>query len=359
MAKFFTASIRMLYRDKQALFWALAFPIIFAVIFGLFDFSAQADIRVVVVDSPGMEQANGGLAAALGEVDFFKVSHAKTEAAGKSRIDDDEADMVLVVEPGTAQESLRLRTLYNEGNPQSNQIAFSALKQVVDGMNLQMAGVTEPSITIAKEAVTDQSISYYDFILPGLVAMGIMNVAIAGIAVGISKFREQQILKRILATPARPGNFLGAQVLARLVLAMIQTALILAVGVFVFDANIYGNIIWLFVLAALGNIIFLNIGFAVAGRSKTEDAASGLAQAIALPMMFLSGVFFPTETLPDLMAQIVKLLPLTPLIVAMRKVALDGETLAACGPQLAALGIWVLVSFALARSMFSFAEKDA
>lgn len=358
MRKFFTASVRMIYRDKQALFWALAFPIIFAVIFGLFDFNAQADIRVALVDSPGLlQQANDGVTSALEQVDFFKVGHVATIGAGKSRIDDGKADMVLVIEPGSAPPQLTLRALYNQGNPQQNQIAFTALSRVVDGMNMQMAQV-EPIVTLQREAVTDKSVSYYDFILPGLVAMGIMNVAIVGIAVGITKFREQQILKRILATPARTADFLVAQVFARLVLAMIQAALILAVGVFVFGATIYGNVIWLFVLAAIGNLIFLNIGFAVAGRSKTEDAAQGLAQAIALPMMFLSGVFFPSEMLPTVLATIVKFLPLTPLIVAMRKVAIDGDSLAACGPQLAALAVWVVVSFLIARTMFSFAEKE-
>ncbi len=109
-------------------------------------------------------------------------------------------------------------------------------------------------------------------------------------------------------------------------------------------------------LATLANLVFLNIGFAVAGRAANPDAAQGLGNAIALPMMFLSGVFFPTDTLPRVMEEVVRFLPLTPLIEALRKVAIDGLSIASTGPQLAMLGAWVVVSFLIAGRMFRFAR---
>jgi ABC-2 type transport system permease protein len=76
------------------------------------------------------------------------------------------------------------------------------------------------------------------------------------------------------------------------VLALAQAALILAVGVFLFGAEIYGNVLAIFVLTTVANLVFSNIGFAVAGRASNADAAQGIGNAVALPMMFLSGVFF-------------------------------------------------------------------
>jgi ABC-2 type transport system permease protein len=174
--------------------------------------------------------------------------------------------------------------------------------------------------------------------------------------VAIARFREQRILKRILATPLAPVKFLAAQVGARLVLALLQAALILIVGVYVFDGHVYGNVLWIFVLATIANLIFLNIAFAIAGRASNPDAAQGLAQAVALPMMFLSGTFFPTETLPSVMQVIVKVLPLTPLLEAMRTVSVDAKSITATGPQLLQLGIWVVVSFVIASRLFRFSE---
>lgn len=361
MGKLFPASVKMLYRNKQSLFWALAFPIIFTVVFGMFDFEAQADIRVALVDASGgpVAQAQTGISGALKEIDFFKVTSTPSVEAAKRLIDDDKADLVLAVVPGSAPPQVILQTYYNEGNPQQNQIAFTALSQIVSHMNLQMSGVEEPPVTIDKRAVSDKHVSYYDFILPGLVAMGVMNYSIAGISVALSRFREQRILKRILATPLAPFKFLVAQVFAHLLLALVQAILILTVGITMFGGHVYGSIPALLVLVTLANIIFLNIGFAIAGRAANPDAASGVANAVALPMMFLSGVFFPTSTLPDIMQKIVSLLPLTPLIEAMRKISVDGEAITTCGKQLGYLAVWVVVSFGLARLNFSFAERNA
>ena len=263
---------------------------------------------------------------------------------------DGETDIVVAVE-GTAVD-----ILYNRTNFETNRFALAAIDQVVGDANLEAAGITEPAVSVEATAVAGADVTYYDFLLPGLVAMGLMNASIGGMAVAISRFREQKILRRILATPLDPNRFLVAQVGARLVLAIVQAALILGVGVFVFDATIHGDVVWLFVLAVFANLIFLNIGFAIAGRARNPDAADGMANAIALPMLFLSGTFFPTDTLPEVLQTVVAFLPLTPLLEAMRIVAVDGEPISAAGPQIAMLAAWVLVSFAIARSLFRFQE---
>ena len=365
MPKLFFASLKMLYRDKQTIFWALAFPVIFAVVFGLFDFSQAPTVRIDAVGQKGAPVYDG-LVSGLRKVECFDVVERTSLDASRQRLAGGDVDVVVdvpaVLQPSTAAgqdplpPSAQLRVFYNGANFESNQFALSAIEKIVDGMNLRMAGVTRPPLSVSAQAVEAKSVDYYDFLLPGLVAMGVMNFSISGIAVSVARFREQRILKRILATPLRPARFLAAQVLARLVLALIQSALILAVGVFVFGARIYGNVGWLFVLATIANLVFLNIGFAIAGRSKNPDSATGVANFVALPMMFLSGVFFPTDTLPGAMQTVVKYLPLTPLIEALRKVSIDGLSITDTGPQLALLGAWIVVSFGLASMRFRFSE---
>lgn len=365
MGKLFFASLKMLFRDKQALFWAMAFPVIFAVVFGLFDFSQAPEVSIGVV-SRGQEEVTSSLVTGLRKVESFTVEERSDLEAARAEVTEGDLDVVVaipeaentpgggfpVAPPGPAQ----IEVLYNQSNFSSNQFALSTIEKIVDGLNLRLAGVDTPPLAVRPEAIQGKSIEYYDFLLPGLVAMGVMNFSIIGIAVAISRFREQRILKRILATPLNPVKFLSAQVLARLVLAIVQAALILAVGVFVFGANIYGNVLWIFVLATVANLVFLNLGFAVAGRASNPDAAQGIGNAVALPMMFLAGVFFPTENLPDIMQAIVRWLPLTPLIEALRKVSIDGQSILDTGPQLAMLGGWVVVSYLIATRSFKFAK---
>ncbi len=349
MAKLFAASVRMIYRDRQALFWALVFPILFAIVFGLFGFEDAPEVEIELQgdrSAPLYRAIDDGLSS----IESFTVTESGDPDAAAANVRDGETDIVVAVE-GTSVD-----ILYNRTNFETNRFAIAAIDQVVDDANLEAAGITEPAVSVEATAVAGADVTYYDFLLPGLVAMGLMNASIGGMAVAIARFREQKILRRILATPLDPNRFLAAQVGARLVLAVVQAALILGVGVFVFGATIHGDVVWLFVLAVFANLIFLNIGFAIAGRARNPDAADGMANAIALPMLFLSGTFFPTDTLPEVLQAVVAFLPLTPLLEAMRIVAVDGEPISAAGPQLAMLAAWVLVSFAIARGLFRFQE---
>lgn len=353
MAKLTLASVKMLYRDRQSLFWALAFPVIFAVVFGLFDFTDSPEATFAVVaarESPVSEALMDG----LGRTESFTVETADDLDRARSRLQDGEVDVVLAIPASSPEGSTTVEVLYNESNADVNSFALGAVERVVNGLNLRLAGVTSPPVSVEEEGVAGKTVEYYDFLLPGLVAMGVMNFSITGMSVAIAQYREKRILKRILATPLRPVRFLAAQVLARLLLAVVQAALILAVGVFVFGAQVYGNVVWIFVLVTVANLIFLNIGFAIAGRVANPDAAQGVASAVALPMMFLSGVFFPTDTLPSLLQSVVLFFPLTPLIEALRAVSVEGLSITDTGPQLLLLGAWVLASFAIAGAAFRF-----
>lgn len=355
MPKLVLASLKMLYRDKQALFWAMMFPIIFATVFGLFDLDGGPEIKVgVVVEQPSAvaDRLVGGLA----QVSRFEVEQRSDIAVARRELAEGDFDLVVAVPAPRPGASTAVPVHYDPRNADRNQPAISAIRQIIDGMNLELAGVSSPSLEVQPRPVRARSAKYYDFLLPGLVGMGVMSFAITGMAIAITRFREQRILKRILATPLRPVRFLTAQVLARLVLSVVQAALILAVGVLLFGANIEGNVLWLFALTAMANLIFLNLGFAVAGRAPNPDAAQGIAQAVALPMMFLSGVFFPLDTLPSAVNAAVQYLPLTPLLEALRTVANDGGSITATGSQLLQLTAWIAGSFFLASRSFRFAR---
>jgi ABC-2 type transport system permease protein len=373
MGKLTLASMKMLYRDKQALFYALLFPVIFAVVFGLFDVGAAPNVRIAVVAAQDSEVSRT-LVEGFGKVDGFKVVTRSDETRAIRELKEGDRDAVVVVPPprpapgcpaplsgndypagSMCRPTTAVRLLYNGAQIDRSSAALAAIDQVIGSLNLRLVG-EPPPITVQKQSVAARTVHYYDFLLPGLVGMGVMNFAIFGMAIEIARYREQRILKRILATPLRPGSFVAALVVARLLLAMIQVLIILAVGVFIFNAHVYGNVAWLMILSAIANLIFLNLGFAIAGRAPNPDAAQGVANAVAVPMMFLSGVFFPVDTLPNILQRIVEYLPLTPLIEALRKVANDGASIFSTGPQLLQLGLWIALSFFIASRFFRFGE---
>lgn len=358
MLPLLSANIKILIRNRQALFWALVFPIIFVTVFGLFDWDSPNRAKIAVID-----QSNTPLSRQLIDniksIDFLRIQEKVTqEADARKKLKDGDISFVLII-PANLQQlpssssPVSIGLLYNETNVQQNQLVIGVLNQFIDEVNIRLMGSTRP-LTLNNQGLNYHHVNYFDFLVPGLVGMGVMTFSITFIATSIAQYREQKILKRMLATPLRVRKFFLAQIIAHLLLSLVQTAIILVIGVAVFGAHVYGNYLWLVILVMLANIAFLNIGFISAGLTRSVNAANGLANVIGLPMMFLSGTFFPTDSLPSVVRVAVQYLPLTPLLDGLRKVALDAQPIWASGTDLAILGIWVVATSVLAVRVFKF-----
>jgi len=233
--------------------------------------------------------------------------------------------------------------------------------QLVDGLVRSLVAETQPdegrlppSQVVVSEVISASDADYFDEVLMGLIALGIMTNSIISIAVRVSTYRNQSILKRLLVTPLPIWKYFAGEITAHLVLAAVQVAIILAVGIFVFGADVQGNLAWIFLIALLGALVFLNIGFILSAWARSPAAASGMGNAVALPMMFFAGTFFSTATLPWVLPHAAKVLPLTPMLEALRDVAIDSAPLWDTWPQLGALGIWVGVTALIAARVFRF-----
>jgi len=361
MLPMFIANIKMMVRDRQTIFWAVAFPVIFVVVFGLFDLGGGGSAEIVIID-----QANTPLSRdiiqKLEDIEFLDASepYDSLEEAQKA-LNDGALEYVLVIPqalstlsggvlPGSA---VSLDLYYDQSNIQINQMVIGVIRQFLDQVNLQLARAPQ-LVSLSPEAIQARQVDYFDVLLMGLIGMGVMVNSIISIAVKISTYRNQNILKRILVTPLPIRNYFASEVLAHLLLAMVQVAIIIAVGVRLFGARIYGNVLWIFLIAAFANIIFLNIGFILSAWAKSPAAASSMGNAIALPMMFFSGTFFPTSNLPAFLPELVRVLPLTPMLEALRHVSIDGWAIWQTWPELAILAGWVVVSSAAAMRLFRF-----
>jgi ABC-2 type transport system permease protein len=354
----FVADLKMIYRDRQALFWALAFPLIFLVIFALFDFEGPVSVRIAVVDRSQNEVSQEFLAN-LGTLEMLEIETETDEAAARQRIAEGDLSYLLIVPEGLSTsagatgDTVSLTLVFDEDRVITNQMVAGLVQRFLGEANLSLQGV-RPLMDLRTEGISGRQVSYFDFLLPGLVGMGVMTFSIIGMASVLTLYRQQRILRRIQATPLRVRTFFAAQILAWLVLSLGQAAIILLAGTIIFGARVYGNVAWVVPLVILANLTFLNLGFIVGSIAKTVNAASGLGNAVAMPMMFLSGVFFPTDSLPTIMARVVAYLPLSPMLEAMRGVLLDANPLYEYPAQLALLVAWVVVTGVVAIRAFRF-----
>ena len=363
------ANLKMMSRNRQAAFWALFFPLLLVVVFGLFDLNVVGSGDMAILDrsgSPVSQQIREDLEAINALV---MVEHGDDEAMVRSAVADGELDYLLIIPDGiddlsTLQDParrVRVALVYGSGSPGRNQLVDGTVRSVVSQALAGAPGVPvlDPVLdSVVSEEVPVVQASYFDAVLMGLVGLGIMTNSIISIAVRISTYRNSSILKRLLVTPLPIWKYFVGEVAAHLVLALIQAALILTVGVFVFGARIHGalpvTLLGIVAIVTLGSMVFLNIGFIISAWSKTPAAASGMGNAIALPMMFFAGTFFSTAALPSVLPYVAEALPLTPMLVAMREVANAGQPLWTTWPQLAILAGWVLGTGVVATRVFKF-----
>ena len=356
--------MKMIVRDRQALFWALAFPLMFVLVFGLFFRDVDSPQTIGVIDNAGDEMSRG-LVRNLSELGGLVVEMRDDEEEARRQVEDGDLGHLLVIPEDLARTvadspPARLTLVYDESNTFGG-IVVGAVSSFVDGANLELAqaplrlALDVRGAGESGESGSSGETSYIDFLLPGLAVWGVMSFSVIGLATTIAVYREKRILIRIQSTPLKVRVFVVAQVLASLLLSIVQAAIILAVGMAIFGVSIpLSQAPQLCVLILMGNLVFLNLGFIVGAFSKTVAAASGLGNAVSLPLMFLSGVFFPTDNLPTVLLFVIEYLPLAPLLEMFRDVALDSGRFWDFPTQLAIVAGWIVLSAAVAMRTFRF-----
>lgn len=355
MRALFGASLKMVVRDKQALFWALIFPIMFLGVFRLFSFDSFGTTELLVSVQDEASPAQQALVAALQDTDFLEVSLADEpldEAQAAIEIEEDVTDAVLLVSSGG--EGVEARLMHTIRDPIGSAATEAGIASVVDGVNLQLQGGRPPIVYAAERLDADET-TFFEFLGPGIIGMGLMNFATISLAGSLSRYREEGVLRRIRATPLQPWKFFGSVVLAHMTVAAMQV-IIIAVAAELLGANVLRGGIAFLALAVLGTVIFLNIGVIVAGLVHGRGAVEGAANAITLPMMFLSGTFFPVGQLPEVVRVLVQALPLTHLLTAMRALV-EGETVVSQWPELVILAAWIVGTAVVARFTFSLEDN--
>ena len=355
------ANLKMMARNRQAIFWALFFPLMLVVVFGLFDFNGVGAADVAVVDQSGGPRAEL-LRERLQDIEFLDLEFEDLDIAdARDKVADGDLGYLIIIpelfdDPAGQAQAERpapVILVYSTRNPDRNQLVDGAVRNLVSHIHSDGAPVV-PSQLLTADVIQVPEVDYFDNVLLGLLALGIMTNSIISIAVRISTFRNQSILKRLLVTPLPIWKFFAAEITAHVILALLQAGIILSLGVFAFGGHVHGNIIWVLAITALGSVVFLNIGFILSAWAKSPAAASGMGNAVALPMMFLGGTFFSTAALPWILPELSFALPLTPMLAALRDVAIDSEPIWETWPYLAAMGGWVVATALAATKVFKF-----
>jgi ABC-2 type transport system permease protein len=350
----YSASIREYFRDRLTLFWTLAFPIIFIVLFGLI-FSNSGNTNYTV----GLVNEDTGATGQMVQSAFQQVK-AFTIKTGtyNQELDNLKAgklDMVVVIPANLSADAQQnatsmVQVWYDPSRATDAQIKLSIVQSVLGAINQQASG-KQPLLSVAPQTVQTNTLNAIDFLVPGILAMSLMQLGLFGTAGPLVSLRERKILRRLGATPLPRWTVLVSQVLLRLTISAIQIGLILFIGSAFFKVQI-ANLLPTIAIAALGAAAFISFGYFLASVSRTQESVAGITQAVNFPMLFLSGIFFPLAALPNFLQPIVKIIPVTYLADALRQVMVNGIPSFSMTTDILVLLGWVVACTALSIPLF-------
>ena len=345
------ASLKMFFRNRQALFFNLFIPFFMMVIFGILDLGSFSEIELGVVDE-ARNNTSEDFIDQLKRTDVLEMTFGSRQAQ-ITELEDGKLDFLVVIPEGfgLSDGPSKVEGLFNARRPQESQIAATTLSTVLDDLTFKTIGASRLFELESKE-VKSRRFEYVDFLVPGIIAMSIMQMGIFNVIFVMVSYRQHGVLRRLQAAPIHPGHFLTGQVITRLIMSVLQTLILLAGGVLIFGFDLQGSFATLVLLAIIGGALFISMGYAISGWAKTEESAAPIANLVTLPMLFLSGVFFSRDNLPGLLQDITDFFPLTYLADAIREVTTEGVGLVQIWGDLLGLAVWLAVSILVATRIF-------
>ncbi|MDR0699748.1 MAG: ABC transporter permease [Tannerella sp.] len=345
-------------REPEVLFWGMVFPILISIGLGLaFTQASEVKFRVKVVS----ENAT--------RLDSLLRTHAvsgKNEKTFIWKIEDktlgntvftfeysDWHDAIIALKRGEADliagdSAMRLRYYFDPLNSQA-QLAYTRLKTLVHAP----AGMTAETLQANDiSPLTLKGVRYIDFLVPGLIAFGIMADILWGISYTIIERRSQKLLRRMVATPMRKTNLLVSMMFVRILMNLVDAVIITIAMWLIFGVQVQGSLGALAVLFLAGNVAFTGIAVLISSRTSRTEVGNGWINAIQMPMLILSGIFFSYHNFPEWSLGAIRLLPLTALADGFRSIFNEGAGWIDILMPSATLTLVGMICFAIGMKLF-------
>jgi ABC-2 type transport system permease protein len=307
------------YREKTAMFFTIAFPIILILVFGtIFMSQDNVEFHLCVQD---LDQTKSSVEAvnALGLNGKFKITKVDPAANAVQYVRDNKVNLVLVIPKGLEM-SLMRRKFFRDFNssatityvidPSSSSVStkMDILNGVLAGINQEMAGIP-PFIKSTQKSILTRKYRFIEYFIPGIIAMSVMTLSLFGTVNLNTELRQKGIIRKLSTTPITRTDWILSDILYQFTIAVVSTTAMLLVSYAVYNVNLHLNA-WLIAFILLDVFAFVGIGMILTRFVKEAQSAAAAANAISFPMMFLSGSFFPIELMPGFLQKIAKMLPL-------------------------------------------------
>jgi ABC-2 type transport system permease protein len=350
--------VRRLFRDKVAIFFVFVFPLIFLLIFGfIFRGSDDVSFKVALLNRSDTEFARNFVEEAKKNkvLDVDEEITTMEQAREKMNRSELTATIVLPEDFGEVKNSKypsgEAQVLYDQNNEQGGQTLASVMEGVFKEINEKLVPSEEP-FRVKAESTATKGLTRFDYTFSGMLGFTLLSLGIFGPTTVFPRLKQRGVLRRYQITTLKVWQYFTANVISNSVAGLIAVAIMFIVALTVFNLNMRGDYLSLIAIVMLGATLLFGIGLAIGGWAKNENQAAPLSQLVTLPMMFLSGVFFPTFLMPDWLQTITKYIPLTPIVDGIRLIVTEGRTIFELGPQLLIIAVWTVVIYVVAFKVF-------
>jgi ABC-2 type transport system permease protein len=360
-------SLKIFYREKTAVFFRIAFPVILILVFGTIFMDKDNTVFDLYVQDLDQTKSSAQLVKTIELSDRFKITTIAPAVDATQYAKDQKLSLILSIPEGFEKSSMQRMALGDPDasvtvtvihDPSSSAAAtkMQVLDAVLAGINQEMSG-KPPFIRSVKTSILAKKYRFIEFFVPGIIAMTVMTASLFGAVNVNAELRQKGVLRKLSTTPITRTDWILSNILYQFTLAVLSTIVILLVSYAVFNVSLRINA-WLPVFVVLDVFAFVGIGMMLTRVAKEAESAAAAANAFMFPMMFLSGTFFPVEMMPGFLQKFARVLPLYYVNEGLRASMVSVDNMAALG-YAAVIGVFAAVAFVLGVMTTSLSEEAA
>ena len=303
-------------RDKRTMLMLFGMPIVMMLIFGFAITNDVKNVRVVVV-MDNADYATQQVINRLAASEYFKITKTvATPIEARQIIQAQKADMAIVFAPDFASRKSGYQLIVNGTDPNMAQQWSTYANAVIANI--------DGEIVNTKMLYNPQLKSAYNFV-PAIMGTLLMLVCAMMTSISIVREKEKGTMEVLLVSPTSPLMIVVAKLIPYLVLAFVILTVILLMSAFVLGVPLQGSLLWIFVISAIYILLALSLGLLVSTVAKTQLVALLLsAMVLLMPIIMLSGMVFPIESMPEILQYISAIIPTRYYNSAMRKLMIMG-----------------------------------
>lgn len=382
------------FRDKTALFFTFLFPLIFLFIFGSIFNNKTLSFKIGLINHSSSPLAQDFERRITSETSIFKVTKITDLTSAQEDLKRSILDGIieLPADFGTIKNSTpapsspiqdllkhpetiagfpkptpsdnpknpsqptatptgTIRILHAKGSEEAGSTLAAIFTQISASINRSL-GHPEAPIQVEKSPVGDAALSQFDYTFTGLLAFSLISMGIFGLSNALPAEKERGVYRRLRASPFTKGQLIISTALVYTGITIISLATMLIVGLLVFQFKMRGSWLLFSLFATLGAIMMNGIGLLVGGWAKNEKQSAPISNLISMPMMFLSGTFFPTFLFPEWLQSVGKIVPVTPVVDSIRLIMTENASFSSLLPQFTLMSLWIFIIYFLAIRLF-------